>query len=156
MIGLALLVGAGLHDVAFRTVPNLVCAALLVCGLALRLFGADVWQGLLAGGLVFGICTIMWWFGKLGGGDVKLLGAASVFVPPMFVPQLVLYTSLAGGLLAVFYLVAGRLAPAPSVNRPPSMLARIARCELWRLHRRGPLPYAAAIAAGGICATFVP
>ncbi len=156
LIGLALLLGAGLHDIAFRTVPNTLCAALLLCGLALRLFGADIWYGLLAGFIVFGICAIMWWIGWLGGGDVKLLGAASVFVPPGYVPELVLYTSLAGGVLAVAYLVAGKLVPSPAVQRPPTMLARIARCELWRLHRRGPLPYAAAIAAGGICATLVP
>jgi prepilin peptidase CpaA len=154
--GLGLLTAAGLHDCAVRTVPNLVCAVLLICGVTLRLIGGDVLYGLLAGGIVFVLCTALWRFGWLGGGDVKLLAAASVFVPPSLVPALVLYTSLAGGVLAVVYLIAGRLVPPPAPNRPRHLLGRVARCEQWRLRRRGPLPYAAAIAAGGICATLSP
>jgi prepilin peptidase CpaA len=154
--GLVLLCLAALHDFSFRTVPNMLCAALLLCGVALRLMGADIGYGLLAGAIVFTLCTLAWRFGWLGGGDVKLLGASAVFVSPGLVPALVLYTSLAGGVLAMIYLVAGRLVPAPSSARPHRLLARIARCELWRLRRRGPLPYAAAIAAGGICATLSP
>jgi len=154
--GLILLTTAGLHDCAVRTVPNLICALLLLCGIALRLFGGDVTHGLLAGAIVFAICALMWRFGWLGGGDVKLLAAAAVFEPPSLVPEMVLYTSLAGGVLAVLYLIAGKLVPRPSPARPAGMVGRIARCELWRLHRRGPLPYAAAIAAGGICATLSP
>ena len=156
LIGLALLLGAGLHDFAFRTVPNRLCLALLACGLILRLLGADVWQGLLAGFIVFGLCAAVWRFGWLGGGDVKLLGAASVFVAPAVVPEMVFYTSLAGGVLATVYLVGSKLVPMPAPVRPATLLGRIGRCELWRMHRRGPLPYAAAIAAGGICATLVP
>jgi len=154
--GLALLAAAGLHDCAVRTVPNFLCALLLICGLALRLFGHDVSYGLLAGAIVFAMCALVWWFGWLGGGDVKLLAAAAVFEPPSLVPEMVLYTSLAGGVLALLYLIAGKLVPKPSPARPDTMLGRIARCELWRLRRRGPLPYAAAIAAGGICATLSP
>jgi prepilin peptidase CpaA len=154
--GLILLIVAGLHDCAVRTVPNLLCALLLLCGLALRLIGGDVGHGMLAGVIVFAVCTLVWRFGWLGGGDVKLLAAAAVFEPPPAVPELVLYTSLAGGILALLYLVAGRLVPAPASTRPHRLLSRIARCELWRLRRRGPLPYAAAIAAGGICATLSP
>jgi prepilin peptidase CpaA len=154
--GLLLLTAAGLHDCAVRTVPNLICALLLLCGIALRLIGGDPGHGLLAGAIVFAVCALVWRFGWLGGGDVKLLAAAAVFEPPYLVPEMVLYTSLAGGLLAVLYLIAGKLVPRPAASRPNGMLGRIARCELWRLHRRGPLPYAAAIAAGGICATLSP
>jgi len=154
--GLVLLAAAGLHDCAVRTVPNLICALLLLCGIALRAFGHDVSHGLIAGAIVFVLCTLVWWFGWLGGGDVKLLAAAAVFEQPALVPEMVLYTSLAGGVLALLYLIAGKLAPKPAPARPAGMLGRIARCELWRLRRRGPLPYAAAIAAGGICATLSP
>jgi prepilin peptidase CpaA len=152
--GLALLAVAGLHDCAVRTVPNLLCLVLLVFGVALRLIGGDILHGLLAGAVVFAFCAILWRFGWLGGGDVKLLAAASVFVPPGLVPAMVLYTSLAGGVLAVLYLIAGRLVPPPAPARPRTLISRVARCEQWRLRRRGPLPYAAAIAAGGICATL--
>jgi prepilin peptidase CpaA len=154
--GLILLTAAGLHDCAVRTVPNLICALLLLCGIALRLIAGDAGHGLLAGSIVFAVCALVWRFGWLGGGDVKLLTAAAVFEPPYLVPEMVLYTSLAGGVLAILYLIAGKLVPRPPASRPNGMLGRIARCELWRLRRRGPLPYAAAIAAGGICATLSP
>jgi hypothetical protein len=39
--------------------------------------------------------------------------------------------------------------PAGAAVSKPGLLQRAARCELRRLRRRGPLPYAAAIATGG-------
>jgi prepilin peptidase CpaA len=42
--------------------------------------------------------------------------------------------------------------PAPRPGRPHSLIARIAKAEAWRLRRRGPLPYGAAIAAGALVA----
>jgi len=58
---------------------------------------------------------------------------------------------LAGGLLAVLYLLAQNLVPAASPSPVPlSLLARVWRAERWRIRRGGPLPYAVAIAAGGV------
>jgi prepilin peptidase CpaA len=93
----------------------------------------------------------------MGGADVKLLASAAVVVAPSMVPTLVVGTSLAGGILAFVYIIGSKLAPKPPVlARPagaavskPGLLQRAARCELRRLRRRGPLPYAAAIATGG-------
>ncbi len=152
--GAGILVVSGLHDFAFRTVPNCACLALLILGLVLRIIDGHMLYGILAGGIVLMITYGFWRLGWMGGGDVKLLTAAAVFVPPLLVPTLVMGTALAGGLLALFYLVAGKLVPRPLPVRPPGMLRRVLRCELWRLRRRGPLPYAAAIAAGGVLATY--
>jgi hypothetical protein len=44
------------------------------------------------------------------------------------------------------------MAPRPPAARPSGLVRRALRCELRRLRRRGPLPYAAAIAAGGVFA----
>jgi prepilin peptidase CpaA len=156
LVGAALLAFAALHDVGFRTVPNRVSAALLLCGLALRLLAGDLIWGGVCGGIVFAVTYSFWRFGWMGGADVKLLTASAVFVPPPLVPTLIIMTSLAGGVLALVYIVGSRLAPAPRpwaiMPRQATLLRRAARCELRRLRRRGPLPYATAIAVGGLLA----
>jgi prepilin peptidase CpaA len=155
LIGALLLVCAALHDIGFRTVPNRISAALLVCGIALRLFDGGTHQlfySLLCGGAVFLLTYFCWRMSWMGGADVKLLTAAAVFVPPMVVPTMLLATSLAGGVIAVVFLLGSRVAPRPSPGRPSGLIRRALRCELRRLRQRGPLPYAAAIAAGGVFA----
>jgi prepilin peptidase CpaA len=155
LVGALLLVFAALHDIGFRTVPNRVSVALLACGILLRLLDGGPHQlmwGLLCGGAVFLITYACWRFGWMGGADVKLLTAAAVFVPPLMVPTLLLGTSLAGGVIALTYIVGSFVAPRPAPGRPHGLLPRALRCELRRLRRRGPLPYAAAIATGGVFA----
>ena len=152
--GVALLVIAALHDFGFRTVPNPLPVALLVCGLALRAFAGDLGWGVVAGLVVFILTAFSWRLGWMGGGDVKLLTACAVFVPPLLVPTLVLVTSISGGLLALVYLAGPHITPRPPLTRPSGLIRRAARCELWRLRRRGPLPYAAAIATGGVFAAL--
>ena len=107
-----------------------------------------------AAAIVFAITFIFWRLGWMGGGDVKLLTAAAIFVAPLTVPMLVAATSLAGGVLALVFVVGRRIVARPVGGRPPRMAPRILRGERWRLHRGGPLPYAAAIAAGGLIATL--
>jgi prepilin peptidase CpaA len=160
LAGSALLAYAALHDIGFRTVPNRVSFALLAIGLLLRLtYGIqqghllhEMAWGIGCGLIVFLFTYVFWFVGWMGGADVKLLSAAAVFVAPPMVPTLVVGTSLAGGVLALIYVVGSRIAPRPipaaDVSRF-SLVHRAARCELRRLRRRGPLPYAAAIAAGG-------
>lgn len=153
--GLALLVLAGLHDFAVRTVPNWIAGVLLADGIVLRLIDSSLIPWAVGATLVLFMLTFLFWrLGWMGGGDVKLLTAAAMFVPPLHVVMLVSATALAGGLLALGYFVAGSVVPAPHGGRPHSKLARMARCEIWRLSRRGPLPYAAAIAVGGVIATL--
>jgi prepilin peptidase CpaA len=160
LAGAALLAYAALHDIGFRTVPNRVSAALLAIGLLLRLVhglqqgnvGHELVWGIACGLIVFVFTYVFWFVGWMGGADVKLLSAAAVFVAPPMVPTLVVGTSLAGGVLALIYVIGSSIAPRPrpaaDVSRF-SLVHRAARCELRRLRRRGPLPYAAAIAAGG-------
>jgi prepilin peptidase CpaA len=146
------------HDLAARTIPDRANLALLACGLALRAAdGTLLPWGLVAALAVFGLGFLAWRAGAMGGGDVKLLAAVALLVPPAAVPSLLLAVALAGGLLAATYLLAHRLArPAPAGPRPQGLLARAARAEAWRISRRGPLPYGVAIAAGAVFALFHP
>jgi prepilin peptidase CpaA len=151
MLGsVVLLVMASLHDLIARTVPNWLAVALAVLGIALRVAGGSLLTGTLAGAIVFVLAAICWRRGWMGGGDVKLLAASAIVVPPSLVLSFITAVALCGGVLAVFYLVAGRLVPPPQPVRPSTLLARALRVERWRIKRGGPLPYACAIAAGGL------
>jgi prepilin peptidase CpaA len=145
-----LLLMAALHDLAARTVPNWMAGVLAVLGLALRAVAGGLLAGLCAGVVVFVLAAICWRRGWMGGGDVKLLAASGVVVPPSLVLSFIAAVAICGGVLAVAYLIAGRLVAAPRTARPRTLLARALRVERWRIHRGGPLPYACAIAAGGL------
>jgi prepilin peptidase CpaA len=90
----------------------------------------------------------------MGGGDVKLLGAAALLVPPATVPHMLALVAFAGGILALIYLVGRAVAPRPAGRRPHMLPLRILRAECWRIRRGGPLPYACAIAAGAALTLF--
>lgn len=151
--GVAMLVVAALHDIVARTVPNAVALAIAVAGLvnqvALSLMGAgQLLISIPAAVVVFVLAALLWRRGLMGGADVKLFGASALLVPPMLVPSMVMCITLAGGVLALIYLVARRRLARPGVGRPDGLFARTVRVERWRLRRGGPLPYAVAIAGG--------
>jgi prepilin peptidase CpaA len=155
--GLVLLLFSGLHDFAVRTVPNWVSLLLFGVGAVLRLIQggpSGLGVGLAIAAAVLMLTFVFWRLGWMGGGDVKMLTAASIFVAPLSVPFLISGTAIAGGLLSLVYIVGGAVVKRPHGPRPPGFLRRAVRCEQWRLSRRGPLPYAAAIAAGGWIATL--
>lgn len=85
---------------------------------------------------------------------MKLLGAATLAVPPGHVLQFLAAISSAGGLLALFYLAGRSFLNAPATPLPAGFLARIVRVERRRISRGGPLPYACAIAAGFMYVTL--
>ena len=149
--GLFFLLFAALHDLGFRTVPNQVSVCILMLGIILRLQQGDLGAGLLCGLLTFVVTYVFWRFGWIGGADAKLLSASAVFVAPALLPTMIIDISLSGGVLAIIYLLGGYFAPRQIILAAPrvSIIARARRCELRRLRRRGPLPYAVAIATGG-------
>jgi prepilin peptidase CpaA len=143
-----LLALATILDICFRTIPNPLCAVLAVLALGVRVAAGDCAGALLAGFLVFAVAVFCWTRGWLGGGDVKLLTAAVLLVPPGQVMGLLLDVSVAGGALAACYLLLSLVVAVPRGRPPGQILLRIARAERWRISRRRSLPYACAIAAG--------
>ena len=159
LVCIGLVFGACLYDVIGRFIPNWQAASLAVCGIGLQAANGRLFGAVLSGGAVFLLAFLCWRRGWMGGGDVKLLGAAATAVPLPLVPQFIAAVAIAGGMLALLYLVALRVVPAPgsaladvslssSVRREKRLFARVARIERWRIHRGCPLPYACAIAAG--------
>jgi prepilin peptidase CpaA len=98
--------------------------------------------------VLFGI----WVAGFMGGGDVKLWAAAALLIPPNWREELnfILYVVILGGALAVLYLLLSLVVPRVKPSREGGWLRRFARAEIWRISRRGPLPYACAISGGAL------
>jgi prepilin peptidase CpaA len=149
-IAAVLLCLASLNDIATRTIPDLAPVGLVVIGIGVRFADGTAAAALAASAAVFVLGAVCWWFGFLGGGDVKLLAACAWLVPPALVPQLVLLTAIVGGILACLYLALNWMARASRTPacamRPRSLAGRIRRAEWWRIRRRAALPYGCAIA----------
>jgi len=59
--------------------------------------------------LVFAILAGAFYAGMMGGGDVKLAAAISLWLPPFFTAKFLIWMSIAGGLLTLGLMVAHRL-----------------------------------------------
>jgi len=150
LLAAAALLFAALHDIGFRTIPDWVSAALAADGGLLRLLDHRLPTGLGCGFVVFALAAACWWRGWMGGGDVKLLGATAILVPPNLVPGYIAAVAFAGGGLAMLYLVLERIIPSLRLHHPASLLRRILIVECRRIRRRTSLPYATAISAAAL------
>lgn len=100
---------------------------------------ASIGLALVCAAAMFGLGAAAFAAGAMGGGDVKLLAASSLFAGPALMPDFLIVTALVGGALGVAI-----LAGAPIGPLVPASDATI------RTRLRGGLPYGPAIAAGGL------
>ena len=151
VLAILLLLYVATIDVATRLIPNEVCAALAVLGIAGQLaHPMHVLHSLLVAAILFLLLFVLYARKLMGGGDVKLLVALAIGLPLVGVVQLLTATVLAGGILALVHVVM-RLLPAPALAPAGSSLVRrVYAVERWRHLRHAPLPYGVAIACGGI------
>jgi prepilin peptidase CpaA len=147
---------AGVQDIRERLIANRLVALLLGLGVLRHMVSAtSLADGLASAGaafllaaLVFAVGFVIWRIGSLGGGDVKLLVAAVFFVGPGSTLALLITTALAGGALALAYLLVPRLLPSHAVRlADPAALGAGDHSK--------SLPYGVAIAAGFGC-TVIP
>ena len=124
---------------------SLAIAALFVvwagAGLAAgRLSPTDLAYAVGCAVIVFAVGAAGFAAGGLGGGDVKLLAAVSLFAGPARIVDLLAVTAIAGGLLGLAVLAGAPIGqPAPVSGGGP-----------LRVRLRRNLPYGPAIAAGGL------
>jgi len=133
---------AAVTDTRSRKIPNVLPVGLALLGLARMVAALAAGGGagavaadLAAAAAVFAAGAAAFRFGLLGGGDAKLLAAGTLWLGAAALGPFLLATVLAGGLLAVAFLLAGLLR-----RRAPGTAA-------------ASLPYGIAIAAGGILAS---
>jgi prepilin peptidase CpaA len=139
LAALALLVAAATTDALERRIPNALPLGLALVGLArialdLAAGGAalPLAADVAAAAAVFLLGAVGFRFGLVGGGDVKLLAAAALWLGAAALMPFLTATALAGGALAAAFLL---------------------RALLRRDAGKVALPYGIAIAAGGIVVT---
>lgn len=152
LVAIPLLCFAAARDIATRLIPDTVSILIVVAGVSTRLFEgwAAAGTSLLTGLAMFALLLPLAARGWLGGGDVKLMSAMATGLALGDTWTFVVATVFAGGILGVAYILARRLVPQPRLAGDAGLLRRIMTVEAWRVRRRGPLPYAVAIAVGGI------
>jgi prepilin peptidase CpaA len=154
---LALVLACAAFDWRMRRIPNALTLPAIGAGLLLYAL-SDGWGGLAfsAKGMALGagVFFVPYYFGGMGAGDVKLMGAVGALLGwPMTLVAL-FYTALAGGLCAVFAMVRAR-AVGSSFTRMGAMF------QLLLANKRFPaadtiggrsvtIPYALPVALGTI------
>ena len=95
-------------DLRRARIPNWLTLGAMVAGVAFHgLFAGGAGFGAAALGLVVGLVVFFPFFalGALGGGDVKLMAALGAWLGAAAVINVALFGALAGGVLAVVYLI---------------------------------------------------
>jgi prepilin peptidase CpaA len=118
-------------------------AASLMLG---RMTVLDAGLAVLFATLVFIVGALAFAAGALGGGDVKLLAAASLFAGPAHLTDLLIVMAVVGGAMGVAIALGVQIGPANATKANGD--GTVARSVSGRL--RGHLPYGPAIAAGGL------
>ena len=151
---------AAWSDLAVRLIPNTACLAIALLGALYRLsIGLEVLLVSVGVGLcAFILLVLLHARGMMGGGDVKLIAATVLGYSPAGALRFIVVTAMMGGVLAFLHLVLrGRLAPQRAQimarRKCPGaagwLVQRVLAAEIWRIRKRGSLPYGVAIAGGG-------
>lgn len=136
----AMLLVAAAGDLRTRTIPNRLNAAIALTAIPFWwLTGLSPWpdmavQVAVAAG-VFLIFALAFRIGAMGGGDVKMVAAVALWLPPLAVLKLLVIMSLAGGGLTLAMLVRQRLSKSRGQLEIPYGVA-IAFGGFWVLSER--------------------
>jgi len=169
-IFLILLGIAAVSDLRARVIPNRYPVAVAAAFLPLAALGAvPAWPGhLLVFAAVFAACLALFAAGLLGGGDAKLLPAAALWAGPSTLAEFLLVTAVTGGAIALTLAIkakwAGRrrspmeseAAPRPDMPHGGSEAAADEAEPGAMAPASGEVPYAPAIAAGGLVVALEP
>jgi prepilin peptidase CpaA len=157
------LLASAYTDLKDRIIPNelvgIVAASGVILSLVLR--PEQAWISLLAATLLLVALGVIAHYGMLGGGDIKLISATALLVPPGHIGKLLLFIALAGGVLSCAYLAARyalRSRATKLSGPPPGAVSRQqSPARAWFVHESarivtgGPMPYGIAI-FGGVAA----
>jgi prepilin peptidase CpaA len=152
-----LLLSAALCDLRWRRIPNLLTGTIAVGGGVACVAGAgptSLTGGIGVGLIVLCVGLVMQTLRLLGGGDTKLLAAASIWLGPATIWTALAGTAIAGGVLGFVYLRRGSLSSARGVPGGDRAQLR-SRLQLPDGDDSARVPYAVAIVIGCLWAWAV-
>ena len=145
LVLVVLCLAAAATDVRSYRIPNAIpiaVALLLLVRLAVVGSWHDVWLALMVGSIALTIGFGLFMLGWLGGGDVKLIAALSLWAGPERVYEFVYVIALSGGVMAL-----GLLVSLTFLRLSAKLKGQRGR----QISIRGRhLPYGVAIAAGAV------
>jgi len=126
--GLAIAVAGAVNDVRTGRIPNRLTYGGLVAAFAVR-YVESGWPGLKDGllGLLVagGIFYLLFLVQAMGGGDMKLMGAVGTWAGTTQAMAILIVSALAGGILAVSYMVCRRQVRQTIVNSASLILHHV-------------------------------
>ena len=134
------LLAAAVGDWRTRTIPNWLNAAIALGAIPFWwASGLSLWPDV-ALQVCVAICVLFVFFlafqiGQMGGGDVKMLFALALWLPPLAVLQLIVIMAIAGGVLTIAMLIPHRLLKSAGNPEIPYGIA-IAFAGLWLIGER--------------------
>lgn len=141
---------AGISDICSYTIPNRYSLAIALVYPAHILLAAQPvdWLGaLITFGSAMAVGFLLYSFRLIGGGDAKFFAVVALWAGPALIMEFTLYTTLFGGVVAVFLLLKHRLdravTPEMALYTPsdPGFSKQL-------------MPYGTAIAAGALYVAF--
>lgn len=137
---------AALTDLRRFEIPN-ECSITLIALYPLYLVVSpdpvNVVGGIVTAVAVFALTFTIYLFGRLGGGDVKLMTALALWAGPTYIIDFIVIMTLSGALLSFIYLTKAKFAVALALDDSGETEARDNVLS-------AALPYGVAIASGGI------
>jgi prepilin peptidase CpaA len=139
LLAVALAVAA-VCDWRSRTIPNGLNAAIALAAIPYWwVHGLPLWPDVAlqigVAALVFAVFVGAFALGMMGGGDVKMIGALALWLPPFAVIKLLVIMSIAGGVLTLAMIIPHRLAKTAGQPEIPYGIA-IAFAGLWLVGER--------------------
>lgn len=144
----ALVITAGLKDLTSMTIPNWISIA-LIAGFPPAAWAAGLDLSAVAGHLAVGVGALLVGMGLfatrvIGGGDAKLMAAASLWLGMQSAGVFLLWTGVAGGLFCLAVIMARQ-----------NLRAYVVGADGWvgqLMEPKGDIPYGVAICAGVLAA----
>lgn len=132
-----MLVTAGITDLKSRTIPNLLNAAIaLLAPLAWWVAGLHFWPEIaIQVGMALAVFTffaILFALGQMGGGDVKLIGALTLWIAPGLMLNLLMIMAIVGGVIAGAMLIRQKIQKSTAIPEVPYGVA-IAVAGIWAI-----------------------
>lgn len=149
----ALVIVAAVCDWRMRRLPNVLTVGGALCGFAFALghMGAGPTALMSLAGMGLGLVLLLplWIIHVTGAGDVKLMAAIGAFVGPSDIGFAVLFTFIAGGVIALAWTAWLRALPRLAGNVRAVFYGAMAGMPSFTgLPSVGRMPYAIAVCAG--------